>query len=208
MKFTTVVAVLALFGVITTNAVSIQSKLEENNVKKVFAAFTNKFQRSYKNQGEYQDRLSNFMKNYQIVTDHNNNNSDFQLEMNKFSDLSDREFQSMLGLDAAAAAEAQNDPEAEQFVQTNVDQSSYPASLDWRDKGVIAFMKNQASCGSCYAFNTLESIQALYHLKKGGVSNPADILNLSEQQIVDCSTSFGNQGCNGGLMSNTYNYLK
>lgn len=69
-------------------------------------------------------------------------------------------------------------------------------------------MKNQASCGSCYSFSALESLQSLYHIKKGPVDNIADIINLSEQQIVDCSTSYGNQGCNGGLMSYSFNYLK
>lgn len=69
-------------------------------------------------------------------------------------------------------------------------------------------MKNQGSCGGCYSFSALEALQAFYHIKKGAVSSPNSVLNLSEQQVVDCSSGFKNNGCNGGLMSNTYNYLK
>lgn len=87
-----------------------------------------------------------------------------------------------------------------------VDQS-YPASLDWRDYGVIAFIKNQAWCGCCYAFATMEAVQSLYQIKTGPASSPYTVLNLSEQQIVDCSQAYGNQGCNGGLMTYTMNYM-
>jgi len=33
-------------------------------------------------------------------------------------------------------------------------------------------------------------------------------IDLSEQQIVDCSGSQGNSGCNGGWISNVYDYVK
>ena len=69
-------------------------------------------------------------------------------------------------------------------------------------------MKNQASCGRCYAFSALEALQAYYHIKKGGARSQNDVINLSEQQILDCSSSYGNNACNGGLMSYSFNYLK
>ncbi|XP_011194246.1 procathepsin L [Zeugodacus cucurbitae] len=77
-----------------------------------------------------------------------------------------------------------------------------PEEIDWREKGFKTQSDNQQTCGSCYAFSIAESIEGQVFKRTGRV------LNLSPQQIVDCSVSFGNQGCTGGSLRNTLKYLE
>lgn len=77
-----------------------------------------------------------------------------------------------------------------------------PEEKDWRESGAVTSVKDQLKCASCYAFSAVGALEAQFFLKNGKLAS------LSEQQFVDCSSSFGNKGCNKGLMNSAFKYAK
>ena len=65
-----------------------------------------------------------------------------------------------------------------------------PNKYDWTDYGVVNAVKDQGSCGSCWAHATTEALASSYAIKHGV------LYDLSVQQLVDCDSA--NSGCNGG----------
>lgn len=67
------------------------------------------------------------------------------------------------------------------------------------EQGVMTPVKNQGSCGSCWAFTATSVLEGTIAV----ASNSAPV-RLSEQQLVDCVD--GND-CGGGWMSNGWSYV-
>ena len=78
--------------------------------------------------------------------------------------------------------------------------ATIPASWDWRSYGVVSPVKNQGSCGYCWAFSAIANIEGLYARKYGTLKS------FSEEQLLDCD--YSNSGCNGGNMQYAFNYVK
>jgi len=82
----------------------------------------------------------------------------------------------------------------------------YPTSLDWTTKGVLNPPKNQASCGSCWAFAAIAVLESRHAIRTG------ELLSLSEQQLVDCAPNphhcGGVGGCQGSDQPLAFDYMR
>lgn len=173
-----------------------------------FLAWKGKFNKVYESPEETLLRRSIFKKNLDRIQKHNAaKTSSFWMGANKFADLTVEEYRNLYlsknvkHIDTSAAmAQFQQEVDTELSAPLN---PKNPVALDWRNKNVVAEIKDQGQCGSCWTFSAVATMETANAIKTGLV------VELSEQQILDCSDTpqYGNQGCDGGDMRMALQYV-
>jgi cathepsin L len=182
------IVVLALFAA----AVS-ALRISEEVYQSEFTEFVAEFDKSY-SVAEFFKRYAIFKNNYAAIVEHNNGNFTWTNGVNQFTDLTAEEFEAIY-LTGLAPTDYTPVLSMQEYV-------SMAGEKDWRKDGAVTPVKNQAQCGSCWAFSTTGAIEGWDFLKTKSLKS------LSEQQLVDCSGSTGNQGCNGGWPKWALTYLE
>merc|ERR1712100_386728 len=171
------------------------SQLSEASYEAAWQGFVTEHNKEY-HPSEVLMRFRVFKDNLDFINDHNENKAEelgYTVGINQFADMTNAEFKrTMTGLNAPQKKDQSNVEILPEATATDV---------DWVAKGAVTPVKNQGQCGSCWAFSTTGSTEGANFLKTGKLES------LSEQQLVDCSASEGNNGCNGGLMDYGFEYI-
>jgi hypothetical protein len=174
---------VALFGVVVA----------ADPVQQAFFQFVKDFKKQYPIE-EIFDRFNIFKANLALVEEHNAENNGWEMGINQFADLTKDEFRSYLGLR----------PRENSYLRSKntAPVPNVPANdIDWTQKGAVTPVKDQGQCGSCWAFSTTGAVEGAVAVKTG------QLTSVSEQELVDCAGSSGNQGCNGGLMDDAFEWI-
>jgi C1A family cysteine protease len=190
MKF---VALLIVALALTANAQSTYPSWVYDS----FSHWMNKFDMTYDSPTEQEYRVGVYYNNLQYINKVNSAQTSYTLGANQFADLTVDEFLEMY---TGYNTDIQKIPGTP---QTRVLQAGdLPASVDWQAAGAVTPIKNQGQCGDCWAFSAIAAMEGIYEIVSGTLDS------FSEQQLTDCSDSFGNMGCNGGLMDDAFKYAE
>jgi len=166
--------------------------------QEAFQAFKTEYDKTYKNQVEETARFAIFSKNLREIEEHNGQFTkglvSYEKGITRFSDMTQEEFVAMLNLQIDSKPVLNST----EYVPTGL---AAPASIDWRSHGQVTGVKDQKQCGSCWAFSVVGSTEGAYYRRS------KKLVSFSEQQLVDCTTSF-NHGCSGGQVGGTFPYIQ
>jgi len=147
---------------------------------------------------EYHMRKSIFEANLNKILAHNQDSSKtWKEEINHLADWTKEELKTLSGYNKKMGyARRSRSLQQAPVIPSLVD--SLPASVDWRQQGVVSAVKDQGHCGSCWTFATAETIESHWAI------NTSQLWDLSEQQILDCTSNpqhcGGQGGCQGGTV--------
>ena len=170
-----------------------------------FQVFTQLHSKVYTTIEETKERFEIFKENYNQMKKHNQLNTlkgaeTSEMGITKFFDLTTEEFRrTYLNLDISTLKRIEAMYSDKKITINNL-KGNAPDAYDWREHGAVSVVKNQGSCGSCWAFSAIGNIEGQYTIK----TNKTEL--FSEQQLVDCDKV--DQGCGGGLMDQAYKYLE
>jgi C1A family cysteine protease len=139
-----------------------------------------------------------FSNNVANIEAENAKGNAYTLGVNQFTHLNLEEFQNQFtGAKGGSSLGADDAHLGEKEVHSEI-----ADSVDWStNTAVVNPVKDQGQCGSCWAFSAVGTVESAYALAAGKLGSYA------EQQLVDCSTNGGSQGCNGGFNQYGISYI-
>nr|XP_023024669.1 cathepsin L-like proteinase [Leptinotarsa decemlineata] len=164
-------------------------------------AFKQTHGKTYKSLLEERTRFGIFQSNLMKIKEHNarydKGEETYFLGVTRFADLTHGEFKDFL------RRQIKNKPRLHATPTVFPEDLEVPDSIDWTEKGAVLEVKDQNPCGSCWAFSATGALEG-----QNAILNNVRI-PLSEQQLLDCSGSYGNGDCDeGGIMSAAFEYVR
>jgi cathepsin L len=166
----------------------------ESEYQQSWFDFKAKYSKSYDSFALETTRYNIFKANLDYINQFNAEEHTYTLAVNSFADMTNEEFRAVFLSTPMPLRSGKSHGHS-----ANV--GALPASWDWNAKGAVTAIKNQGQCGSCWSFSTTGSVEGCIFIASGKLQG------LSEQNLMDCSYTQGNEACNGGLMDDAFKYI-
>uniref|UniRef100_A0A8C6QJB6 Uncharacterized protein n=1 Tax=Nannospalax galili TaxID=1026970 RepID=A0A8C6QJB6_NANGA len=128
--------------------------------------------------------------------EHDQGEHGFTMEMNAFGDMTSEEFkETMINHPVSNLRKGKR-------IQKRLVLDDFPKSVDWRKKDYVNPVWYQSRCSPCWPFRAVGAIEGQMFNRTG------KLVQLSVQNLVDCSQPQGNVGCHGGTVVGTFQCVK
>lgn len=183
------------FAIISVLAIAATLFIGYNNYSATsdYDMFLARYGKSYNSVDEYEFRKALFDNAQKFIDEENAKGHSYTLAMNEFGDWTDEEYNRMLGFKGESHSKHPENP------LNSVEDNK--KTIDWQAEGVVSEVKNQGSCGSCWAFSAVGALEAAHAIHGDG-----EVQQYAEQQLVDCDKACN--GCNGGEMYDAFAYYE
>ncbi|KAL6478428.1 hypothetical protein MHYP_G00142630 [Metynnis hypsauchen] len=162
-----------------------------------------KFGKRYGSVDEESRRKMTWLDNRKLILKHNlladQGLKSYRLGMNRFADMNNQEYQARFThcLRSSNRTQSRSTP----ALLRQAEGVTLPNTVEWTDMGFVTDVKNQEDCGSCWTFSAVGALEGQMFRRTG------KLVALSEQQLLDCSWPFGNDGCDGGYVDRAFQYV-
>ncbi|EER05615.1 cathepsin L, putative [Perkinsus marinus ATCC 50983] len=173
------------------------------NIDQAFHDFMTRYNKKYKTDEQYQVAKAAFAGNMREIEElRANDDITHEVGLNEYADLPpevfDTEFQCAGDPQSKRNLRSVNATYLQDLIMDP------PPSIDWEAAGALAPVRDSKNCGACYAIVASIVMESRFKIHTG----ITEVVPFSVQQIVDCSRSFGNKGCDGGSAGRSYLYAE
>jgi C1A family cysteine protease len=184
--------IIAFYCLLNFKSISNSNTLPFLEIEKAeFDKYLIEFDKTY-SELEYTYRFYVFKYTMAYIRVMNSRNLSWTLGVNKFTDMTHEEISKLYFNDI---------PRKHMATPKEPLSLSYPPLIDWRAHGAVTPVKNQSPCACGWAFSTTGAVEGAWVIAGNS------LVSLSEEQLLDCSDYFGNNGCNGGFVTNSLDYV-